>query len=217
MRLLSVGCVLAFLFLLVPDVSAQTVSAGVRAGTLGPGAEIATPLTPKLNVRLGAGYLPYSHTEIMSTDDLDVSLTADARVQTASAFLDVYPFGGMFRFSGGLVYNNTSVDMLVLPTDDLQAGNRTFTVEQIGSLSGVLDYKSKIAPFAGFGLGNPVSPGGRVTVMLDAGAMYSGPPQVVMSGTGMIGPSSEQDVMITERLDELRWYPVISLGLAFRF
>jgi hypothetical protein len=209
--------VLLVVLLFAPhDALAQRLGVGLRAGTHGPGFELASPITGKLNARLGLGYLPYSLKDTHIEDDFTVDYSLDASVQTASALVDFHPFGGTFRLTTGLMYNGTNAKMMVLSTEDLQVGNRTFSAEEIGTLEGVFDYGSKVAPYAGLGLGNPVSSGGRLTVMFDLGVMYSGAPRFKASGTGMIGPSAEQDALITEAFETFVLYPVLSLGLAFR-
>lgn len=209
--------VLLLLLFCSAEVHAQGTAAGLRAGTHGPGLEVARAILPNLNVRLGAGYLPYGTDGVYTEGDASVQYQLDSAVQTASLLADWYPFPGAFRLSGGLMYNGFSADLAVEAPDGFTAGNRNFNKEQVGTLTGRLDYGSKIGPYLGLGFGNPVAAGKGLGFMFDLGAMYTGALQFNMEGTGMIEPTAEQDAVITEKLQGLRLWPVLSLGMTYQF
>lgn len=207
-------CALVALLLIAPNLYAQRVALGVKAGTLGGGAEVTAGLTETLNLRAGGSFLPYSLSGDYE-DEVTIGYTADLKVQTASVVLDWHPFGNAFRMSGGAVYNGVQVDATATPAEGYTVKNRTFTKEQLGSLSGRVDYGSKIAPYAGFGFGNAVR-GSRIDFTVDLGVIYTNAPRLRMEGTGMIAPTAEQDRELEAALTDLKLYPVVSLGLSYR-
>lgn len=205
----------AFLFV-TPDLFAQRVALGLKAGTLGAGAEVTTALTNRLNVRVGGSFFPYSVKGDYTEEEVNISYTADLSVQTLSALIDLHPFKNAFRLSVGAVYNGTAVDATARPTESYTVKQRTFSKEELGTLSGTVDYGSKIAPYAGIGFGNAVR-GSRLDVTLDLGVIYTNSPSLDLKGTGMIAPTAEQDQELEDELSGIKLYPVISLGLSYGF
>jgi hypothetical protein len=192
------------------------VALGLRVGTNGPGMEVTAPVGNTLNVRLGGNYLPVNYLGSYTENDVTVAYTAQARLQSGSLLVDWHPFRGSFRMSAGAMYNGSSVGLLIEPTDEMQAGNRTFTTDMMGRIDGTLDYPNKFGPYAGIGFGNAVSKNKRLGMVFDLGAMFSGAPQFVASGEGMIAPTAQQDTDITKALRSFNVYPVVSLGMTFR-
>ncbi|OVE79654.1 hypothetical protein BVY01_01910, partial [bacterium I07] len=104
------------------------------------------------------------------------------------------------------------------PGESYTVGDNTYTPEDIGALTIKLEPKSKISPYIGLGIGNPVGGGGRVKFYIDIGALYSGQGDVTLTaeeGT-MIYPTTRQDNIIEDNISNLKWYPVLSLGLSIK-
>jgi len=134
-----------FSMLAIPQlVVADDFSTAVKISTLGPGLEVEQRVGDNFGLRLGANYLPLSVS--VSTDDVDYD--ADFSWQTVSAMADIYPFGGIFRITGGILYNGNDVDVSGSPSENVKIGNHTYTPGQVGTISGSLGFNS-IAPYAG--------------------------------------------------------------------
>jgi hypothetical protein len=78
---------------------------GANIGTLGIGAEVATPLANRLNIRGGANFLTYGRN--IDSDGLIYVATLDLRSGQAS--LDWFPFGGFHLSPGVIFYNGNRV------------------------------------------------------------------------------------------------------------
>jgi hypothetical protein len=199
---------------------------GLRAGTLGVGAELAIGMTEKLNLRLGYSFFDYS----MTLEDTDVTYDAELQLRNPSAVLAWHPFSGGFHFSLGAVGASTKVVGTGVPngTQYVINGN-SYNASQIGKVDATIEASNSVAPYVGFGWGNPVGAAGRWTVLLDVGAVYYGskPDVVAVATCGATLPSllctrlqtdiaAERQQLIDE-VDTLTWYPVLNLGLAFKF
>ena len=112
-----------------------------------------------------------------------------------------------------------------LPDDgEFDIGDRTFTVAEVGTLTGDLGF-NEVAPYAGIGWGNAVSKDGRWAFMVDVGVLFQGRPDVALASTG--GTLSDdplrtdelrrEEANLEDDLGLFRFYPVISLGIAYRF
>lgn len=195
----------------------QKLGIGVRVGSQGVGADLSLALTSFLNVRAGGTSFSIALPEATIEDEnVDVAFTGDASLMTASLLADLFPFRNGIRLTAGATYNNSSISTTGSPTDSYSVQSRTFTTQQIGSLTAELGYGSSIQPYVGIGFGNPAR-GGRIGLLFDAGVLLSGPPELTMSGTGMIAPTAtENQETIQEALDGIEIFPVLSLGLSVR-
>ncbi len=109
----------------------------VNIGTLGIGAEAATPLANRLNLRGGANFLSYSR----NIDSSGLTYIANLDLRSGQASLDWFPFGGSFHLSPGvMLYNGNRV------TASVQVPNGTsFTLNSVGYYSDPSDPLSGLA------------------------------------------------------------------------
>ena len=75
-----------------------------RTGLDGAGFDIATPLSKKLNLRVGAGFFAYATT----FQEQGANVTIAFRMKSGHAALDWFPFSGRFRLSPILVFANNN-------------------------------------------------------------------------------------------------------------
>lgn len=160
---------------------------GLQVGTLGIGLNVAHALYDDyLDVRGQYNYMSYN-TEINGNQ-------FKMNFNTLGALLDYKPFGGSFRFTGGLYYDG-----------------RTFEATG-GGLGGSIAY-APIAPYLGIGIGSfgatTVSQKGFL-VNFDAGVMFS-----KATVNDSIDPQTTAD--LNNAFASIPYYPVISLGVGYRF
>lgn len=202
------------------------VALAARAGTLGIGAELAIGMTEKLNLRVGYSAFDYS-TDI---EDTDVTYDGDLELRNPSALLDWYSFGGGFHVTVGAVGASTKAKGTGVPTGGTyEINGRVYPASSVGSLSTEIEASSSVAPYIGVGWGNPVDTAGRWTFLFDIGAVYYGSePDVVVNVNCGAALSNAQCTQLrndveAERLDlmdevdTLTWYPVLNLGVSYRF
>ena len=230
----SAGLVLPALVVLV-GLMGSTRPAGAQtaisltAGSLGGGVELTRSFTPYLDGRLGfhGGNLTQRRRLVA-----DVQYDATAKARTGTAFLDLHPFAGGFRLTGGLVYNGSRVDGTSLqpPSGVDRIGGINVPSSQVGHLQGKVEFQM-IAPYLGVGWGGPLAGSGRLAFAFDLGAFYQGEPKVTL--TPVLTPGSPIDnsvgrallalaVAEEERraeadLSSYKYYPVVSVGLSYRF
>lgn len=203
------------------------VALAVRGGTLGIGAELAIGMTEKLNLRLGYSAFDYS-TEI---EDTDVTYDGDLELRNPSALLDWHAFSGGFRFSFGAVGASTKAVGTGVPNagNTYEINGRIYSASQVGSLNTEIEASNSVAPYIGIGWGNPVDAAGRWTFLFDLGAVYYGSePDVsvnVVCGAALTSAQCTQlrndveaeRVDLIDEVDTLNWYPVLNLGVSYRF
>jgi hypothetical protein len=189
---------------------------GVNAGTTGFGGDVTTNIINGLNFRVGYNTLGLSFTEDIE-DDPDIRVDGSLAMSSISFLVDYYPFKKGFQITAGLVVNNFDFDADVTPTSTYKMDDKVFQPERLGTLAANLNYGNNLVPYMGIGFGNALREGGRLTFNLQLGAMYSGAPTLSMSGTGMIAPTANHAQSFNEGLSVFEWFPVLNLGLAYRF
>ncbi len=211
-----------WILLLVVCLASSTVLAGVgisaKVGTLGWGADLTVGIIDQLNVRVG--YNAYSDDADYDDDD-DNSYLAEFSLQTIPVMLDWHPFSGNFRISAGVVLNDNEVTASVTPGEEFEFNGVDYEVED---LFGALTFDD-MATYVGIGFGNAANSGGRFNLTLDVGAMYHGTPELTATATASnaaLQTELNNNLAIevadaNEDIESFKWYPVVSIGLSFRF
>jgi len=219
-RLFLTAAVLPLLTL--PGVATADTSLGIRGGTLGGGVELSYALSQRAALRLNAD--GYNRTQSKTHDNIDYDMKL--KLQTASLLGDWFPFANNFRLSAGAILNGNKFTLKGVPTGgSFTINGTTYPTSQVGSLDAAVDF-NKASPYFGIGYGRPINSG--LSLIFDLGVMFQGSPKSKIDVT--CGPlatpaqcaQAQSDAQAEQsRLDEslhsFKYYPVISLGLAYTF
>ena len=186
-----------------------------KAGTLGVGPELTTKLATDINVRVGFNTFDYDFDD-EEIDDVDYDLGID--LSSLSAIVDWHIFDDPFRISGGFISMHNTVDLDARPNKNVEIGNTIYTPADIGTLKGSLDIDG-LSPYVGIGWGNPFAGKRRWGFRLDMGLAFTDSPDVKLSSTGIVtlADLEKERRDIEDDFDFLKVYPVMSIGLFFRF
>ena len=193
---------------------------GAVASTLGVGLEFGLA-GDALGLRAGYYRLSFDRTE-----EIDgVRYHGGPDLENARALLDVYPFGGAFRLTGGAIWSQSSADAEATLTAPLEIGGRTYQPAEVGEVRAHARYGRDLAPYLGLGFGTR----GQVGFTFELGVAFTGRPSVTLTGqTNLTGPEKDEfdrnialeEEEIRRTIDDeplLRYYPVVALGLKLRF
>lgn len=205
--------------------SAQAAAVGISAdiGSTGVGVRLTLP-TPvdRLNVRLGVAGASYS----ADGDTVDVSYDLSLRLRTASALLDYHPFAGRFRISSGIVYNGSRIGIGARPrgTGTYTINGRTYAAADAGEIAGRIDFR-RAAPYLGVGFGNALASGAGFSS--DFGVLFQGSPRTRLRNNGCVAEPElcsqlaadigTEELEVNDKIDGFSIYPVITVGLHYRF
>lgn len=202
---------------------ARDFGTSIDLGTTGLGLHVTTALTPKLNARVGANLANYAYEGSTSDVDYDFKL----KLASVDALLDFHPFDGVFRISGGAVYNGNKIEARAKPTG---AGTYTlngnvYNASTAGDLSGKIDFR-KVAPYLGIGFGNAAKGAGWGFAM-DLGATFQGSPKTELASSGCTASAATcarlqrdvaaENVRLADEGSDFKLYPVIRAGVSYRF
>jgi hypothetical protein len=193
---------------------AQGIGVGVRAGTLGIGAEGAVGLTENLVVRGGIGLMPWEPEQ--DIDEITFSLNLPDTWYTVG--LDLY-LAGPLRVGAGLLYKPDDPSLTARLSTSTDIGGTSYTPAEVGTLTATLEARRK-APYLSLGFGRHDSPGFGLS--LDLGVAFLGKPEFTLTaedGTLVGDPAFEANLRAEEvNLENdagplLQYWPILSLGL----
>ena len=202
--------------------AAEGLAVGARIGTPGLGIEVTQSLTDQVNLRAGLNNYGYTRTGTQN----EVDYTAELKLRSYSALLDLHPGGGAFRLTGGFFYDKNRVEGLATSTTTIEVNNTVYRAADIAPLTGSVSLERKIAPYLGLGVGNAVGRGKRLSLALDLGVVFQGYPSVALQAQGPLASDAgfqadlaqlQRDVNDDLRKSYFKYYPVVSLGLAYQF
>lgn len=192
---------------------------GAKSGTLGIGGELTKKVATDINARVGFNMLDYNFDGDIAGIEYDLGLD----LRSFSALVDWHIFDGPFRITGGILSMNNELDLDTVFNQSVTIGDTTYTSTEVGTLSGRMDLDG-VAPYIGIGWGNPVGRGRRWGFYSDFGIAFGNSPDVVLHATGTRAgdPTFQADLAeeardIEDDLDFLKFYPVMTAGLYFRF
>jgi len=191
----------------------------VRVGTVGLGVEVSKWITGHLGARFGANLFTKNFKDReLSGNHYD----AQIKVHAVMALADIYlSRRGAFHFTAGLSTNPARVTATGTPSGGtFEINNHTYTSSQVGVLTAEAKFK-KMAPYVGLGFGTAAR-GGRLAFVFDLGVAL-GKPRILLTASGAASNSQLQNDLNAEIADaqqdanKLPGYPVLSLGLMYRF
>lgn len=199
------------------------VSFGVTAGTLGVGPEIGYRANQTIGVRANGGFLSLDHD--FSADGIDYR--GHAKLASGGVIVDLYPFGGGFRISGGARYNGNAGRLRATPNRPTRIGSMIFTPQEIGTITGRADVR-EFAPQLTLGYGGSLRKG--LSFNIEAGALFQGAVRIrdftsngslatdqTVAGTTYRKELVKQRNDLQDKANDYQVYPILQVGLKYRF
>lgn len=191
------------------------LQAGLKASTLGLGAEVGYRFNDLVGLR---GDLNY-YTREFDREISGLDYGAELNSFNAGLLADFYPMKGAFRLSGGLRYNGNQIDLSARPTQSVEIGGTTYTPSQVGAIGAEVDF-DRIAPYFGIGFAPQINE--NMVLSLDAGVMFQGGANLSRIRTSENSAVSRLDLErerqeLQDKIDDYKYYPVLSVGLSYRF
>ncbi len=203
------------------EAGSRRVAVTAKAGTLGLGAELNLKLVPRVNARVIGQLFALDRDDTIGDVEYDVGVN----LESFGALVDLHPFKGRFHLSAGVLSNGNEFETVarLTPAAVYTIGGTTFTGAELGDLRGIVEFDS-MSPYFGIGWGNPFREGkGRVGFSIDLGVIDQGAPAVDLVASNPLGiPGLDQEVeaeelVLEDDLSNFEYYPVLSVGVSFRF
>jgi hypothetical protein len=194
------------------------LSVALRFGTLGIGGEISKLVTPHIGLRASGNYFSYNRT--FNNDNN--AYNANLKFEAFTGLLDLYPGGrGAFHFSAGVMTRPISLSATGVPNGTFQINQHTYTSAQVGTLTETLQWGSAL-PYVGLGFGTPAAKNSGLSLLIDAGVAIGKPTVSLTASNANSGSQLATDLQAQIKKQQndannIPVYPVLSLGIAYRF
>lgn len=231
-----VGFAACALAALTPSAQAENNWAvALDAGTTGVGVGVTIGVTPSLNLRAAARGLSVSRdidaadNNGMQGDELNYAGNLDLR--GGHVLLDYYPGAGSFYLSAGGMLNGSQFQVDAQCPPGSSAGcevgtNPAARVAPGDTISTDISFPA-FAPYAGIGFGNALGGNTGFAWQLDIGVLFQGKAAVEMTYGGTCNGTvaaaecqnqvEQEERELEQDLEDFQLYPVLNLGLAYRF
>jgi len=205
------------------------VGINYKVGTLGFGVDLVLNFNKTLVTRLSYnGYSQFKnltiHNKKLNSDQL---LNLKGNLQSSSLLLDIHPWQNAFYFSYGAYYSKNRINANYKPVSgEIDLGDHKYPSLQIGDVDTIIKLKHKINPYFGVGLSS-MDRNDKWHFILDVGAIYINKPSSVIHAKAAKGFEAMQPILDKESeieekklnndIKKFKVYPVISVGVGFKF
>jgi len=219
----------------------SAIAVQLKFGFAGAGFDVSTPLAQRFNLRVGGSFFTYNGTY----DSDGLQITGDANFRSGSAAIDIFPFNNGFRISPGITFyngNNFNANIYVPPGAEYDPGDGSPSISDPTGKDPIrgtatMSFGKMYAPSLTIGWGNMIPRSGKhLSFPFEIGAQYIDNPSMALTLIGTscdpggqgcedirTDPIAQQNVQeeqndINSALHSyLRFYPIISFGVAWRF
>ena len=208
---------LALLAMSVAHADDSEWGVGLKAGTLGIGAEARWSGLPYVDFRLGANAYTYSTTGREASVRYDADLDLETFFVTANFHFPLTPF----RLTAGAFANGNEFNMVSAEPGDFTIGGDFYTADEVGTLTSNTSFDS-MAPYVGLGFDFELF--GKAGLNFDIGVLLQGDPEVTLvadgllaSDPGFLASLETEREELEDEMSDFKAYPVVSLSFVYNF
>lgn len=192
---------------------------GLKAGTLGFGAEASWRPIEWLDLRAGGNFFDYDDSGAQAGVNYDATLSLNTYYLTGNFRFPLSPF----RLTAGAFSNSNEVRMVSKDMTAFYLGDNSlpYLPAEVGTLQSVTSFDS-VSPYIGAGFDFDVLD--RLGLFLDFGVLWQGDPIVTLTADGLLAsdPGFLADLenerqQLEKEVEDLKAYPVVSIGFNFNF
>ena len=195
----------------------DNVRLGIKAGTLGLGAEATWQPLPWFDLRGGFNIFDYDEEGSQSGINYDATLALQTLYATANFRVPASPL----RFAAGLFANDNELEMFSQDAGSYDIAGTIYTAGEVGTLTSRATFNS-LSPYAGIGFDFGLFE--KMGLNVDLGVLVQGSPKVSLAANGSLANDpgfmaalEDERRQLEEEVDKLKVYPVVSLALNFSF
>lgn len=190
---------------------------GVKAGTLGLGAEVSWRPIRWLDLRAGGNFFDYKDSGSQAGVNYDAKLELQTIYLTGNLRFPLSPF----RVTAGAFSNGNELRLVSQEMESYNLGGQTYSQADVGVLESRTRFDS-MSPYLGAGFDFSVM--NRLGLSLDFGVLWQGDPIVTLTSDGALASNETflanleaERRQLVEELKDFKAYPVISVGFNFNF
>jgi hypothetical protein len=204
------------------DNSGSSASVIYKIGTLGLGIDFEYMFNTTYGARVNLNGFSYRVSGVYLSDN---KYSFEGKLASSGLLFDYHPWQNAFRFSSGVYKNRSKITGVVKPSSgQIDIGDRTYPALQIGSIDTKININD-VNPYLGVGFSSVAKDGWHFVA--DIGALYIGKPKATLKARAAKGFEGLQNILnkeaqieeddINKQIEKYKWYPVLSVGLQFKY
>lgn len=188
---------------------------GISAGT-GFSIDYAFKLNEYFSI--SARYNKFDYTQEGLKQEIDgenvlIDVTTD--YQGYDVALSIHPFKSGLRLIAGYgKFQATDLTVSAAFAESLFIGDVEFTSDDIGLITIVSTWEKQL-PYAGIGFGRTIPKNKRLNFGVELGAYFAGEPEVDLRATGILENTADQEALLQESFNELKYLPYLQFRLSY--
>lgn len=197
--------------------SAQAIEVYTGVGTTGLTLGLDQALSQYHGLRVDANGFNYNR----SFDSGNMHYDGKLKLRSAGFYYDFHPFAGSFRLTAGALVGNDKVS-----ATGTSNSNGTYTIngQQYSAAGSSIHADAKfptVRPYLGIGGGqNDTSKG--LGFFWDVGVAYGKPSVTYTASQSLVDAAGQSNIdeekrQLQDKMDKLRYYPVVRLGISYAF
>ena len=227
-------CLALALLILSAPATALDLGVGAKVGTAGPGIDLSLGLTRTIAVRLSLTDFDIDdESETVTVGDSGAEGDIDAELGldfgSSAVLFDWYVFNGGFHLTAGMMRHNGGMDFSGRLLSDIVVDGQSLAASDIaGEIGGEIKLADSYQPYLGFGWGRKAGDGVGLSLTVDVGIVLLDPSADFSATVDAGGDNGLNQQQLNDRLreieddaeadlDDFEAYPIVSLGLNFRF
>jgi len=209
----------------------EAQSMGVSVGSIGADLEYSRIISEERNLalRLSVGGMSYSG----DYDDTDTHYDTDLSLFSLGATVEYHPLKSGWYIGAGAFYQNDSYDLDATPSGGYYEFNgNNYPALLVGSVKGEVENLNNLVPYIGIGYDDSLFDDGHLFFTFKAGAWYHGTPKVSLTAHDCALDSvpnspltcddlrydlDQEEDDINEDIKDYTWWPVVQIGITYRF
>jgi hypothetical protein len=190
---------------------------GLTLSTNGIGLQFAQNIggAKMLAVRAGGMYMPFKLTNYeYNFDGTKLMINGDIKLGSIQALVDFHPFKNAIKITAGLAYMLSDINATAKVKDSVSQGDIMISPDEVGQIDVGIKV-GPICPYLGIGFGRAV-PKTRFSFNFEIGGYYITRPQVSFKASGMLEPTSSQEIVLQDNMKGFTWLPMLNFGFNFK-
>jgi len=196
----------------------DSLSLGIKAGTLGIGLEATWRPIPWLDLRAGGNMFDYDDSGSQAGINYDATLQLESYYLTGNFLFPMSPF----RVTVGAFSNGNELQMVSMNQTTYNVGNSPpLSPTEVGTLRSTT-YFEDVAPYLGVGFDFSIA--GKVGLSLDFGVLWQGEPLVSLTSDGTLANDplfmaelEAERLELETEFEDFKAWPVVSVGFNVNF
>lgn len=201
------------------DFSGKEIGLALKASTNGFGGDVVFNFHKRMDVRLGYEQLHFKTTFSFSEKSVEYDADTDYKTGSLSLLFDYHLAKHVF-LTAGVGYNMFHGVVDGKATSDLEYGDIMISKDKIGTFEFQIDPSMKISPYLGIGFGRTLGLAKRVGFAIEIGGYYQGSPDLTITSTGLLSPTSnpdqQQEARLEKQVSQYTVYPVMKFSLSYK-